>query len=59
MSVKYALYCKGITPFDADLPYIEYVLKTIQHAQRALAPEYELYKEVPFVVVDKGVLKDD
>ncbi|MBT2682222.1 hypothetical protein [Bacillus sp. ISL-37] len=59
MSVKYALYCKGITPIDADLPYIEYVLKTIQHAQTALDPSYKLYKEIPYVVVDKGVLKDD
>lgn len=59
MTIKDKLCSLGISPIDMDIPYIKHILRTIQQAESTLYPYKDLHKEVPIVVVDPGVIKNE
>lgn len=57
--VKQGLHIHGIPVIEADIPYINSVMTTIQQAQTPLVKQQGLHEEVPLVIVDPDVIQFD
>ncbi|RKQ28180.1 hypothetical protein [Oceanobacillus halophilus] len=55
--IKQGLYVQNLPIYEADIPYIQDMLHTIQQAQLALEAFPHLHDEVPITIVDKGLIR--
>lgn len=57
--MKEQLQLRGISVIEADLPYIQKLLNTVEAAHAPVEANVDLHKEVPLVVVDPEVIQFD
>ncbi|UJL47731.1 hypothetical protein KFZ58_07705 [Virgibacillus sp. NKC19-16] len=57
--IKEQLKRQGIPVIEADLPYIQKLLLTIERAHAPVKANNNLHKEIPLVVVDPEVVQFD
>jgi len=55
--IRQGLYLHGIPVYEADVPYIQNLLSTVNQAQSSLDKFLDVNKETPITIVDKGVLR--
>ncbi|GAE24862.1 hypothetical protein JCM9140_822 [Halalkalibacter wakoensis JCM 9140] len=57
--IKQTLQLHSISTIPSDLPYIMNVMNDIYEAEQFLRVDPDLHEEVPFVILDKDVIRHD
>lgn len=55
--IRQGLYLHDIPVYEADIPYIQFLLHTVNQAQTSLKEFPDLNSEDPITVVDKGLIR--
>ncbi|QKY71489.1 hypothetical protein [Lentibacillus sp. CBA3610] len=57
--IRQSLYLHDIPVYEDDMPYIQFLLHTVNQAQMSLNEFPDLNNENPITIVDKGLIYDD